>query len=72
VNLSANKIVDGKEVNMGSSECAYDPGAHSINCLLPNGASMRLQVSGHAMSGKMILADGTAWREITLRRAADR
>jgi len=72
VNLSANKVVDGKEVKMGSSECAYDPASHSIKCPLSNGSSMHLEVNGSAMTGKMILGDGTVWREITLRKAADR
>lgn len=68
VNLSANKIVDGKEVNMGSTECAYNAKLHSIDCPLPKGLSLHLQVSGDATEGKLTLGNGTLWRKISLRR----
>lgn len=70
VTLEANKIADGKEVNMGTSECAYSSSTHVLNCPLPNGSTVRLTLKNDVLSGTMTLADGTAWRTIALRRSA--
>jgi hypothetical protein len=69
VALAANKIVNGQEVNMGTSECSYSAATHVLNCPLPNGNLMRLALKGDTLDGTMTLADGTAWRTITLRRS---
>ncbi len=63
---SANKIVDGKDVNMGSSECAYDAKSRSLACPLPSGDSVHLEIHRNAMEGGMTLRDGTPWRRIEL------
>ena len=68
VNLSANKVVDGREVNMGSGDCAYDAKAGSLDCPLPNGNSIHFLIDGDSMEGKFTLRDGTRWRKISLRR----
>jgi hypothetical protein len=68
VQVSANKVVDGKEVNMGSSDCAYDAHSGSIDCPLPAGTAVHLEFNGSAMEGRMTLKDGTLWRKISLRR----
>jgi hypothetical protein len=70
VALEANKIVDGKEVNMGTSECSYSPATHLLNCPLPNGNTVRFKLKGETLNGTMTLADGTRWRSIALRRSA--
>lgn len=67
--LSAGKVVDGQEVVMGVSDCGWDPARGAIECLLPNGSSVRLQLRGDTLAGAMALRDGTSWRRITLRRA---
>jgi hypothetical protein len=69
ITLSANKIVNGQEVNMGTSECSYSPATHALDCPLPNGNTVRLTLDGDTLNGTMTLADGTAWRKIELRRA---
>lgn len=69
VRLEANKIVDGREVNMGTSECSYSPATHLLNCPLGNGNVMRLTLKGDTLNGAMTLADGTEWRHIALHRS---
>src|SRR5690242_19796299 len=44
--VSAGKIVDGREVSMGSSECSYTVKTQVIDCYLPNGSSVHLEVEG--------------------------
>jgi len=70
VTLAANKVVDGREVNMGTGECSYSPEKHVLNCPLPNGSAVRFEQSGDSLSGTMTLPDGTAWRKIILHRAS--
>jgi hypothetical protein len=40
-----------------------------LNCPLPNGNTVRFELKGDTLNGTMTLADGTAWRKITLRRS---
>ena len=68
LNLSGNKIVDGKEVNMGSGECDYDAKAGTVDCPLPGENSLHLEIKGRSMQGLMTLHDGTVWRKISLRK----
>ena len=70
--LSANKIVSGREVNMGESECRYDGKARTLDCPLPNGNSMHFELNGDALEGKFTLANGTLWRKISLRRVSEK
>ena len=44
--VSAGEIVNGREITMGNSECAYNGETHVIDCLLANGNSVRLDVKG--------------------------
>lgn len=69
VTVSANKIVDGREVNIGTSECTVTQKDHVLRCPLPNGASMQLTVKADAIDGRFQLADGTLWRRISLTRS---
>lgn len=63
--LKADKIVDGKPVTMGVSECSYDREKHSLQCSLPSGM-FQLEVQGNHMQGTMRLPDGTLWRKLDL------
>jgi hypothetical protein len=71
VTLTANRIVDRTEINMGTSECSFSSATHALKCPLPNGATVRFELKGDSLNGTMTLADGTKWRQITLRRSAD-
>jgi hypothetical protein len=66
--LTANKIVDGREISMGTSECSFSPDTHVLKCPLPNGATVRFDLKGDSLNGTMTLPDGTEWRRIVLRR----
>ena len=70
VTLEANKIENGQEVNMGTSECSYSSSTHVLNCPLPNGSTVRFELKGDTLNGTMTRADGSAWRKIELRRSA--
>jgi hypothetical protein len=69
VALEANKVVKGKEVRMGVSECAYDLLKHHVTCTLANENMLTFDLAGDHLTGAMTLKDGTRWRTITLRRA---
>jgi len=72
LNLSGNKIVDGKEVNMGSGDCVYNAKSGTIDCPLPNGNSIHLEAEGKSMQGTMTLKDGTLWRKISLHKVEEK
>jgi hypothetical protein len=36
---------------------------HSVNCPLPNGSSVHLEVRGDTMNVKLTLGDGAVWRK---------
>ena len=63
--VTASKVVDGKEVVMGTSEWTYDFEKHVLECKLP---SVRLVLDGDKMEGALKLADGTVYRRIYLKR----
>jgi hypothetical protein len=66
--LTADKIVDGREISMGTSECSFSLDTHVLKCPLPNGAAIRFELKGDSLNGTMTLSDGTEWRRIALRR----
>ena len=72
VRLAANRIVNGKEVNMGDSECNYAATTTSIDCPLPNGSALHLRAKGPVIDGTMTLGDGTLWRKLTLRKDTEK
>ncbi len=69
VAIEANKVVDGKEVRMGVTECSYDLEKHRITCTLPNENTLTFAVAGERLTGTMTLKDGTRWRTVTLQKS---
>jgi len=65
--LKADKIVEGKPVTMGVSECSFDRAKHSLQCHLPAG-TFQFEVHGNLMQGTMKLSDGTQWRNLSLKK----
>lgn len=63
--VTASKVVDGKEVVMGSGEWTYDPGNHLVKSKAP---PIRLTIVGDKMEGALSLADGTVYRRIYLKK----
>ena len=66
---TASKIVDEKEVVMGTLEWTYDPEHHALESTGARG-TFRLIVSGNKMEGRLTLTDNTLYRRIHLERAA--
>jgi len=67
VYVSGGKVVDGKEVVMGSGEWRFDASTRTLSTELPHGEIM-LVVNGDKMQGTFTLHDKTVLRRITLKR----
>lgn len=65
--VQGDKIVDGKPVTMGTSDCSYDPSRGLLHCDLPRGY-VELTLQGGRLEGAMFLPDKTRWREIKLKK----
>ena len=63
----ANKIVDGKEVEMGRAECQLAPAEHQVVCRIGRGDFL-FTVDGNRMHGRLDLPDGTRYRVIEVER----
>jgi hypothetical protein len=67
VYVSGGKVVDGKEVVMGSGEWRFDANTRTLSSELPLG-DIVLVVNGDKMQGTFTLHDKTVLRHITLKR----
>jgi hypothetical protein len=67
VHVSGGKMVDGKEVVMGSGEWRFDASTHTLSTELPVG-DIVFVVNGDTMQGTFTLRDKTVLRHITLKR----
>ncbi len=67
--MKLDKIVDGKPVTMGTTECSYDSAKRALTCEVPRGV-FRFTIQANKMAGTMSLADGTLWRKITLSKSS--
>ena len=65
--MQADKVVDGKPVEMGTSDCTYDPAKKFLHCTFERGY-VDLSLEGDKLSGAMFLPDKTRWRDIKLTR----
>ena len=72
VRLTAAKVVNDREVVMGTSDCRYDSQKQALDCPLPNDTAMHFDVNGSTMTGTMKLRDGTLWRKIALQRVDEK
>jgi hypothetical protein len=63
---TASKVVDGKEIVMGSGAWTYDAAKQVMECKAP---AIRLVVEGSKMEGSLTLSDGTVYRRISLKKA---
>lgn len=66
--VSGGKVVDGKEIVMGTGEWRYDSGKHTLSVELPRGV-ITLKADGDKLEGAFILPDKTVLRRITLKKA---
>jgi hypothetical protein len=65
--VSADKIVDGKHVNMGTLEFQYATERHELRCDYAQGI-WRLKVAGAMIQGMLTRPDGTVFRRLNLRK----
>lgn len=63
--VTGTKIVDGKEIVMGSSDWKYDPQKHTLDS--PDDA-IHLEISGNTIEGTLTLPDKTVYRRIHLKK----
>jgi hypothetical protein len=63
--VTASKVVDGKEIVMGSGEWKYDEKTKVVESGVP---PIRLALNGKKMEGALRLADGTVYRRIYLEK----
>jgi hypothetical protein len=63
---TASKIVDAKEIVMGTGEWTYDAGKQMLECKAP---AIRLVLDRNKMEGSLTLPDGTVYRHISLKKA---
>lgn len=67
LSLKADKIVNGKLIMMGTSDCSMDPVNHAIRCDTPS-AVLNLELRGTLLQGNLTLKDGILWRTLELRK----
>jgi hypothetical protein len=65
--VSADKIVDGKAVNMGTLEFRYVEDQHALVCEYAQGV-WRLSVDGEKIEGTLTRPDGSLFRRVALRK----
>jgi hypothetical protein len=63
--VTASKIVDGKEVVMGSGEWKYDEKKKAVENEKP---SIEMMIHGDQMEGALRLEDGAVYRRIYLKK----
>ena len=68
VMVSGGKVVDGKEIVMGTGEGRYDSAKRTLSVELPRGV-ITLKADGDKLEGAYVLPDKTVLRRITLKRA---
>ena len=61
------KIIDGREIVMGTSDWHYEAGAHTLSTQGPYG-TFRLTIAGKSMEGSLTLPDQTLFRRIHLEK----
>jgi len=63
--IIADKIVDGKMVNMGTLDFTYEEENKALVCTFKNG-TFRLIIAGNKMEGTLVTADKILYRRISL------
>lgn len=66
--VTGGKVVDGKEIVMGSGEWRYDSSKHTLTGELPR-AVITLKLDGDKLEGAFTLSDKTVLRRITLKKS---
>ena len=67
MSVSADKIVNGQPVNMGTLQFQYRRTNHTLTCEYSQGV-WRLKVDGFNMEGSLTLTDKTVGRQVKLKK----
>jgi hypothetical protein len=67
---TGSKIVDGKEIVMGSGEWTYDSSMHLLQTVTAT-PMIRLTLDHDSLDGALTLPDGTIYRRIHLKKSRD-
>jgi hypothetical protein len=62
---TASKVVDGREIVMGSGEWTYDSEKRVLECKAP---AIRLVMTENKMEGSLTSANGTVYRRVYLKK----
>jgi len=65
--VSADRVVDGKAVNMGTLEFRYVEDQHALVCEYAQGV-WRLTLDGERITGTLTRPDGTLFRRVALHK----
>ena len=65
--LQADKIISGKPITMGTSQCTFDAAKSSLTCVVSERATLIFEIKGDEMQGVM-KRDTTIWRKLNLKR----
>lgn len=68
ITIQADKIVDGKPINMGAGEWTYDKSTRTLRCEIPQG-TWKLVVTGDAMDGTLTVPDNVVFRKVHVSRS---
>jgi hypothetical protein len=68
ITVAADKIVDGKMVNMGSGLWTYGQSAGTLEWQIPQGV-WKLAVEGDRMDGTLVGPDNVVFRKVHLRKS---
>lgn len=68
ITVMADKIVDGKLVNMGSGVWTYDESTRTLTWKMPRGV-WKLAVGGDSMDGTLTRPDKVVFRQVHLRKS---
>lgn len=66
--VTGGKVVDGKEIVMGTGEWRYDAAKHTLTVELPRGIII-LKVDRDKLEGAFVLPDKAILRRITLKKS---
>ena len=68
VSIDANKIVDGREENMGTLTCHFAAPSAQLTCKFPRGVWL-FTVRGDSLIGELKLPDNTKFRDVRAARS---
>jgi hypothetical protein len=68
--LSANKVVNGEELYMGSLECTYTASKQELACHYKKDDRWEFKVLGDTMAGTLTVPENKLYRKISVRRKA--